>query len=45
MKLIFINIFNQHRNCETEESYTGIKNRIENFNNTMKLSGNELVWN
>jgi len=39
-QLIVINVFSQHRNCKTKESYTRIKNRIENFKNTMELSGN-----
>jgi len=43
-KLIFINAFSQHGINKTEETYTGIKNIIENFKHN-GIDVNEFVWN
>jgi len=43
-KLIFTNIFSQHRFSETEETYTVIKNKIEKLQRHNGIDVYELVW-
>jgi len=43
-KLIFTNIFSQHRFSEIEESYTRIKNIIETLLRHNGIDVYELVW-
>jgi len=43
-KLILTNIFSQHRFSETEETYIGIKNRIEKLQRHNGIDVYELVW-